>query len=55
MIYKTNAENEFYTDERCFIIEILNNTDIENISFAQARVKPQITTQLHCLDVDEYY
>ena len=55
MIYKTNLQEEFYTDEKCFIVEILNTFDNKDISIAQARVEPRMTTQLHCLEVEEYY
>ena len=40
---------EFWTDERCFITECLNSENVEEFSLAIARVKPSITTQLHCL------
>ena len=40
---------EFWTDERCFITECLNSEKVEEFSLAIARVKPSITTQLHCL------
>ena len=39
---------EFWTDERCFITECLNSEDIEEFSLAIARVRPAVTTQLHC-------
>ena len=55
MIYKTIAENEFLTHERCSIIEILNTDTVKDISIAQARVKPGITTELHSLYGDEFY
>jgi len=40
---------EFWTDERCFITECLNSEEIEEFSLAVARVRPAVTTQLHCL------
>ena len=40
---------EFWTDERCFITECLNSEEIEEFSLAIARVRPAVTTQLHCL------
>ena len=40
---------EFWTDERCFITECLNSEKVEEFSLAIARVKPSVTTQLHCL------
>ena len=47
---------EFWTDERCFIMECLNSEEIEEFSLAIARVKPAVTTQLHCLrDTKEIY
>lgn len=55
MKYTTDISKEFDTDERCSIIEILNNSDLAHISIAQARLKPGITTELHSLDGDEFY
>jgi len=47
---------EFWTDERCFITECLNSKEIEEFSLAIARVRPAVTTQLHCLrDTKEIY
>ena len=47
---------EFWTDERCFITECLNSEEIEEFSLAIARVRPAVTTQLHCLrDTKEIY
>ena len=47
---------EFWTDERCFITECFNSEDIEEFSLAIARVRPAVTTQLHCLrDTKEIY
>ena len=47
---------EFWTDERCFITECLNSEEIEDFSLAIARVRPAVTTQLHCLrDTKEIY
>ncbi|MCB0534961.1 MAG: cupin domain-containing protein [Lewinellaceae bacterium] len=55
MIYKTDIQKEFYTEERCFITEILNSADIPQLSVAQARVEPGVTTALHSLNADESY
>ena len=47
---------EFWTDERCFITECLNSEEIKEFSLAIARVRPSVTTQLHCLrDTKEIY
>lgn len=55
IIERTDPGNEYYTDERCFINEILNTPSNKGISIAQARVEPGVTTKLHQLDGDEYY
>ncbi len=56
MIYKTNKTKEFFTPERCHIIEILNDEVAPNMSIAQARVEPGVYTQLHALQgIDESY
>lgn len=47
---------EFYTDERCFITELLNTDASPDVSVAIARVEPGVTTQLHALKgVTEVY
>ena len=51
---KTKPE-EFWTPERCFITELLNRADYPEVSVARARVEPGVTTQLHALDVAEWY
>ena len=45
------ARLEFWTEERCFITELMNSPDQPSASLALARVEPGITTQLHALDV----
>jgi len=46
---------EFWTRERCFIREIVNNPDIRDFSLAETRVEPGVRTELHKLSVDEWY
>lgn len=47
---------EFWTQERCFITELLNAAVSPEASLAIARVEPGVTTQLHRLDgVSERY
>ena len=41
---------EFWTEERCFITELMNDPAIPEVSLAIARVEPGVTTQLHRLD-----
>ena len=55
MYFKTNEQQEFYTDEKCHIIEMMNLPEIENVSISRARVEPGITTQNHALHFDEIY
>ncbi len=38
---------EFYTPEKCYIIELSNTPDDPDASIAQARVKPGVTTRWH--------
>lgn len=44
-----NGQQEFYTDERCYITELLNCEQSPQVSVAQARVEPGVTTQRHRL------
>lgn len=47
---------EFWTEERCFITELMNCPESPDASLAIARVEPGVTTQLHRLDgVTERY
>ena len=48
-LVSATENSEFYTDERCYITEILNCTESPDVSLAIARVKPGVTTQLHRL------
>lgn len=50
------GENEFWTEERCYITELLNSPASPEASLAIARVEPGVTTQLHKLvGVSERY
>jgi len=50
LLIKTPNENdEFITEERCAILEVLNEKDDPSQSIARARVEPGITTELHKL------
>lgn len=44
---------EFYTEERCHIVELLNDDASPQLSMARCRVEPGIITQLHALDQTE--
>ncbi|WP_020158908.1 cupin domain-containing protein [Methylobacter marinus] len=48
-VWRFKPETEFYTDEKCFIVEMLNTPDDEACSIARARVEPGITTCLHAV------
>lgn len=53
----TDESLEFYTEERCHIIEFINETNDRNQSLARARVEPGVTTAWHLLrdTVELYY
>ncbi|RJX28481.1 MAG: cupin domain-containing protein [Desulfurivibrio sp.] len=44
---KGSSVKECMTDERCFIAEIANDADDEQVSIARARVRPGIATAWH--------
>lgn len=47
---------EFFTRERCHILEVANNSEDRDLSIARARVEPGTTTAWHKLHgVDERY
>ncbi len=48
-VHRFNAGAEYYTDERCYINELSNIGDDPDVSIAQARVPPGVTTRLHRL------
>ena len=39
--------DEYYTEERCYILEILNTPAAPDASIARARVEPGVTTRRH--------
>ena len=49
IIKQFNSNDEFYTCERCYIIEMSNMAEDPEVSIARARVKPGITTCWHRL------
>lgn len=51
---KANPE-EVWTSERCYITELLNDAAYPEVSIARARVEPGVSTQLHSLEVAEWY
>ena len=48
-ILRYRPETEFYTDEGCHIVELLNAEGDPGCSIARARVQPGVTTRLHRL------
>jgi mannose-6-phosphate isomerase-like protein (cupin superfamily) len=53
---ETDEHQEYETDERCHIIELLNQPDDRSQSVARARVEPGVTTAWHRLkDTSECY
>jgi mannose-6-phosphate isomerase-like protein (cupin superfamily) len=56
LIVKQSEIEEFHTEEKCFIKELLNSDADPGLSFALARVEPGVTTVLHSLkDTTERY
>jgi mannose-6-phosphate isomerase-like protein (cupin superfamily) len=49
------AKPEVWTDERCYITELVNDPDWPEFSLARCRVEPGVTTQRHALSVLEVY
>ncbi|MCK5614554.1 cupin domain-containing protein [Candidatus Pacearchaeota archaeon] len=48
-IIHPDPNTEFFFEEGCHILELLNSNDDENLSIARARVEPGETTRLHRL------
>ena len=57
VIIHYDPAREFYTPEKCYINELSNSADDPDVSIAQARVKPGVTTQWHQLKgtAERYY
>ena len=47
MVIRPNPKSEYYTEERCHILELSNLSADEALSIARARVEPGVTTALH--------
>jgi mannose-6-phosphate isomerase-like protein (cupin superfamily) len=54
-VVSAGNSREFWTRERCFITELINDRHAPDFSLAEARVEPGITTELHSLSVSEWY
>ncbi|MCP4300053.1 MAG: cupin domain-containing protein [Gammaproteobacteria bacterium] len=52
---KAKPAEEFWTTERCYITELMNNDGQPEVSVARTRVEAGVTTQLHALAVAEWY
>ena len=53
---RAGSLKEFFTEERCHILEISNSSSDEGLSIARARVEPGVTTALHrVIDTVERY
>ena len=46
-VIRPDSCSEFYTPERCYILEMSNSDADEALSIARARVEPGITTAFH--------
>jgi len=56
-LLRTDSSKEFYTTERCHILEMLHNHDSDKpFSIAKARVEVGVTTAWHRLsEITEFY
>lgn len=55
LIRTENAPREAWTEERCHVLELLNDPRAPEVSLAECRVEPGVTTELHRLSVAEWY
>jgi mannose-6-phosphate isomerase-like protein (cupin superfamily) len=46
-VIRSDPDSEFYTPERCHILELSNSPADDALSIAQARVEPGVTTAFH--------
>ncbi len=54
-VFKAGTDEEFWTNERCHIRELINAESISDFSLADSRVEPGVVTELHSLSVREWY
>jgi len=55
-IFTADEADEYYTEERCYILELSNSPADEGLSVARARVEPGVTTAVHrVIDTVERY
>ena len=56
-VISPDLEGEFYTSEKCHIVELSNSRDDPEVSIARVRVEPGITTRWHLLkkSFERYY
>lgn len=54
-LIRQGIDRETWTAERCFIRERLNDPSVSDVSLAETRVEPGVTTELHRLTVNEWY
>jgi mannose-6-phosphate isomerase-like protein (cupin superfamily) len=55
-IRRADPSTESLTQENCFILELANDSGDPDVSIAQARVLPGVTTEWHRVkDIDERY
>jgi len=54
-VFKAGTRDEFWTDERCYIRELINIESVPDFSLADSRVEPGVVTELHSLSVREWY
>lgn len=57
MIKRFKGEDEFFTPEKCYIVELSNGSDDPDVSIARARVEPGVATRWHRLQgtAERYY
>lgn len=55
-ILQAHRSSEYFTEERCHILELSNSPSDAGLSIARARVEPGVTTALHrVIDTVERY
>ena len=55
-VVRPDPAQEFYTPERCYILELSNSLSDEALSIARARIEPRVTTAFHkVVDTAERY
>ena len=54
-IFRSPNSKEYWMEERIYVQENMNSPDEPDVSMATCRIQENVTTQLHSLNITEWY